>query len=260
MLRVCLVVFGLLLTNLTFAQKAKVVQGNIVDVKTKKAIDNVELTIQSEDTDVVYTTHTNAKGEYQFKNIPFGKYDLVVTDETYNPEISHFELTEDHADNFTFDEFSVGRKVSWLLDWGDSGEVEHYWSHIVSKIIIVVYFGCLLLVLFYSILQLSLAIAYVRNKRRKKRNPEKEVKPVYDPANTPKVTVQLPMFNELYVAERIIETAAAFDYPKDKLQIQVLDDSTDETVDVIAKKVAEVSERGISLEEHINRLTDSYGS
>jgi cellulose synthase/poly-beta-1,6-N-acetylglucosamine synthase-like glycosyltransferase len=60
------------------------------------------------------------------------------------------------------------------------------------------------------------------------------------------------MFNELYVAERIIETSAAFEYPADKLQIQVLDDSTDETKDVIAKKVAEVAARGINI-QHIHR-------
>jgi cellulose synthase/poly-beta-1,6-N-acetylglucosamine synthase-like glycosyltransferase len=77
--------------------------------------------------------------------------------------------------------------------------------------------------------------------------------PVYDPAATPMVTVQLPMFNELYVAERIIETIANFDYPHDKLQIQVLDDSTDETKDVIAKKVEEVASRGINI-QHIHRV------
>jgi len=98
-----------------------------------------------------------------------------------------------------------------------------------------------------------LAVAYVRNKRRKKRNTGmQDTTPVYDPSNTPKVTVQLPMFNELYVAERIIETSAAFEYPADKLQIQVLDDSTDETKDVIAKKVAEVAARGINI-QHIHR-------
>lgn len=45
----------------------------------------------------------------------------------------------------------------------------------------------------------------------------------------PRVTVQLPMFNEKYVAQRIIEQACRIDYPRDRLQIQVLDDSTDET-------------------------------
>jgi cellulose synthase/poly-beta-1,6-N-acetylglucosamine synthase-like glycosyltransferase len=66
------------------------------------------------------------------------------------------------------------------------------------------------------------------------------------------VTVQLPVYNELYVVERLIETVSQFDYPRDKFEIQVLDDSTDETVDVIAKKVAEVKARGIDI-VHIHR-------
>ena len=60
----------------------------------------------------------------------------------------------------------------------------------------------------------------------------------------PLVTVQLPMFNEMYVAERLIESIAAIDYPKDRLEIQVLDDSTDETVNIARAKVEELVERG----------------
>src|SRR5512135_102194 len=45
----------------------------------------------------------------------------------------------------------------------------------------------------------------------------------------PIVTVQLPIYNEMYVAERLIDTVCQLDYPKDRLEIQVLDDSTDET-------------------------------
>ncbi len=160
---------------------------------------------------------------------------------------------KDIENGYTQSQIEVGRKVSWLLDWGDAYGQEHYWSHWVSKLIVILYFFCLLLILFYSILQLSLAIAYVRNKRRKKSGKIEEKAPVYDPNDTPKVTVQLPMFNELYVADRIIETVAAFEYPADKLQIQVLDDSTDETKDLIAKKVAEVQARGVNI-QHIHRV------
>ncbi len=60
----------------------------------------------------------------------------------------------------------------------------------------------------------------------------------------PVVTIQLPMFNELYVAERLIESVAALDYPKEKLEIQVLDDSTDETTEIAKAKVEELVERG----------------
>ncbi|MFA6233337.1 MAG: cellulose synthase family protein [Bacteroidota bacterium] len=61
-------------------------------------------------------------------------------------------------------------------------------------------------------------------------------KAVLDPV--PMVTVQLPVYNELYVVERLINAVCALDYPKDKLEIQVLDDSTDETVDLVASVVA----------------------
>ena len=60
----------------------------------------------------------------------------------------------------------------------------------------------------------------------------------------PVVTVQLPMFNELYVAERLIESMTMLEYPKDKLEIQVLDDSTDETIEIARAKVEELVERG----------------
>lgn len=60
----------------------------------------------------------------------------------------------------------------------------------------------------------------------------------------PNVTVQLPMFNEMYVAERLIESVAKIDYPKDKLEIQVLDDSTDETQQIAKDKVDELVARG----------------
>jgi cellulose synthase/poly-beta-1,6-N-acetylglucosamine synthase-like glycosyltransferase len=60
----------------------------------------------------------------------------------------------------------------------------------------------------------------------------------------PHVTVQLPMFNEMYVAERLIEGCTKIDYPKDKLEIQVLDDSTDETREIARRKVEELRARG----------------
>ena len=51
----------------------------------------------------------------------------------------------------------------------------------------------------------------------------------FDPTKLPVVTVQLPLFNEMYVAARLLDAIALLDYPREKLEIQVLDDSTDET-------------------------------
>ncbi|MBW7868788.1 MAG: glycosyltransferase [Brumimicrobium sp.] len=135
-----------------------------------------------------------------------------------------------------------------MFNWGDAFGRENYFSHLLAKIILVIYGLCLVLIFLYSVLQLSLAVNYKKNQIKDKRKPLD-----FNPEKAPFVTIQLPMFNELYVAERIIEQVAQMDYPLDKFEIQVLDDSTDETVDVIAKKVIEVREKyGVNI-EHIHR-------
>ncbi|WP_317047232.1 cellulose synthase family protein [Sediminitomix flava] len=68
----------------------------------------------------------------------------------------------------------------------------------------------------------------------------------------PNVTVQLPVYNEKYVVERLIDCICKLDYPKEKLEIQVLDDSTDETVEIIANKVSFWKNEGIDI-QHIQR-------
>lgn len=72
------------------------------------------------------------------------------------------------------------------------------------------------------------------------------------PPQLPVVTVQLPLYNELYVAERLIDAVAALDWPRDRLQIQVLDDSTDETVDVCRARVEALAARGFDI-QHLHR-------
>ena len=68
----------------------------------------------------------------------------------------------------------------------------------------------------------------------------------------PHVTVQLPLYNEAKVAGRLIDAVAAFDYPRDKLLIQALDDSTDLTVQLVARKLAALDARGFRT-QHIRR-------
>ena len=60
----------------------------------------------------------------------------------------------------------------------------------------------------------------------------------------PVVTVQLPMYNEMFVVDRLLESVAALDYPKEKLEIQILDDSTDGTTELCMKKAEELRSRG----------------
>lgn len=68
----------------------------------------------------------------------------------------------------------------------------------------------------------------------------------------PFVTVQLPIYNEWYVAERLIEAAASLDYPRHLLEIQVLDDSTDETVSLVSRAVRRLKAQGLDV-QHLHR-------
>ena len=71
-------------------------------------------------------------------------------------------------------------------------------------------------------------------------------------ADLPVVTVQLPVFNERHVITRLIDAAAALDYPRDRLEIQVLDDSTDETAAIAAARCAYHRALGVRI-EHVRR-------
>ncbi|WP_205127813.1 glycosyltransferase [Okeania hirsuta] len=65
----------------------------------------------------------------------------------------------------------------------------------------------------------------------------------------PFVTIQLPIFNERFVVERLIDNISQFNYPKDKFEIHVLDDSTDDTVEITRKKVEEYKAKGFQIEQ-----------
>lgn len=68
----------------------------------------------------------------------------------------------------------------------------------------------------------------------------------------PNVTIQIPLYNEKFVVARIIDKVAAIDYPKDRLQIQVIDDSTDESVQIVAERVSYYRALGLDI-DHVRR-------
>lgn len=100
---------------------------------------------------------------------------------------------------------------------------------------------CAFLLTCYAIGTLILLLLYLFHRRARP-----DAGPV-STAELPGVAVQLPVYNELYVAERLLEACAALDYPREKLWIQVLDDSTDETAAIIARKVAALQARGVQI-------------
>jgi len=76
---------------------------------------------------------------------------------------------------------------------------------------------------------------------------DRKAEPAPLPAELPRVTIQLPIFNEMYVLDRLLESVAQIRYPKDRLEIQVLDDSTDETVAIASRAVLHYRELGFDI-------------
>lgn len=119
----------------------------------------------------------------------------------------------------------------------------------IAYIIIAVYSTALILIFFYSLSQLNLLINYLGQKRQNEEAPKYNL---LDPKEIPYVTIQLPIYNEEYVMERLLENISKIEYPKSKLEIQVLDDSTDESVFDTAKHIKALKKTGLDI-QHIRR-------
>ncbi|MEO0087625.1 MAG: cellulose synthase family protein, partial [candidate division WOR-3 bacterium] len=112
--------------------------------------------------------------------------------------------------------------------------------NLFDTIILILYFVILAIISLYGIHRYFLIFLYLRA-RKKVITPKDYFKEL------PKVTIQLPIYNEKFVCERLVESVCQIDYPSDKLEIQVLDDSTDETKDILKTLVKKYQEKGINI-------------
>src|SRR5436190_290663 len=102
------------------------------------------------------------------------------------------------------------------------------------------YFFVLIILAVYGWHRYYLVYLYMKN-----RNNGPKAGPPLDPV--PVVTIQLPLYNEMYVADRLIAAVAAIEYPRERLEIQVLDDSTDETESIAELTVRRFAAQGLDI-------------
>ena len=112
---------------------------------------------------------------------------------------------------------------------------------VINYIILSLYFGSLVFILVYCLAQFHLLLNYRFPGKSQKSDLSSET------SEFPHVTIQLPIFNEQFVTERLIDSVMKINYPMDKLEVQVLDDSTDETVSISEKKVNEYKKKGFDI-------------
>jgi len=111
----------------------------------------------------------------------------------------------------------------------------------IAQVVLVLYYSTLGILAVFGGHRLALLVLYYRTRARATPRPA-------DPEQWPTVTVQLPLYNEMYVADRLIRVVGNLEYPRERLHIQVLDDSTDETTAIVDRAVSRLRELGISIE------------
>ena len=124
---------------------------------------------------------------------------------------------------------------------------------IIQTIVIIIYTIALLLIFLYALAQLNLLFNYLNAQKKCDDCSKFDLK---NPEEIPYVTIQLPVYNEMYVMERLLDNIAKIDYPKNKLEIQVLDDSTDETVETTRQQIEILKAAGLDI-THITRIDRS---
>ncbi len=116
----------------------------------------------------------------------------------------------------------------------------------MAEILTLLYVLAVALLSIYGFLGLFTLFLYRRHKD------ETSICPEVTTAQLPSVTIQLPIYNERFVVERLINSAVQMEYPPDRLQIQVIDDSTDDTSDIVADIIQQFELQGINI-QHVYR-------
>ena len=119
-----------------------------------------------------------------------------------------------------------------------------YHANAFDMALLIPYFIVLVLLAFYGMHRYQLVYLYYKHRKNKVTDPESHF------AELPRVTIQLPIFNEQYVIDRLVESVCKIEYPRERLEIQVLDDSTDETVDVARAVVERYAAMGHNVSYH----------
>lgn len=117
-------------------------------------------------------------------------------------------------------------------------------GQVINRLLTGMHFLALSALCLYGFHRLWLLWSLARSRHQEKLRPEV----ARGAEGRPMVTVQLPLFNERFVAARIVDATASLEWPTDRLQIQVLDDSTDDTSDLVTERVAFWRARGIDVE------------
>jgi cellulose synthase/poly-beta-1,6-N-acetylglucosamine synthase-like glycosyltransferase len=164
--------------------------------------------------------------------------------------------------NRSFISISIDTRAAFMVSHGLGQYIRHhfldttfkglYQANAFDMALLIPYFVVLILLASYGVHRYILVYLYYKHRKKRTTDP-----PGYF-SDLPRVTVQLPLYNEKFVVERLLEAICRMNYPPEKLDIQVLDDSTDETQAVARGLVEQYAARGCPISYHHRNNREGY--
>src|SRR5436853_504596 len=246
----------LLLTATALAADKGAIAGNIVD-KREYVMGGLNVIAIGRDIDARYETTAGPTGEFAFDEVEPGSYTLITECEGIEKIVKLIEAQAGRVTQVELSAVAIQPTGNAAIDkyvasqWSQGGR---YPAGNISYLnlndeqdlyFMLIYFGILGLLSIYGIYRYRLVYLFLRYRPHTPRP-----KARFAPHRLPRVTVQLPLFNEMYVAERLIKSVTELDYPRELLEIQVLDDSTDDTVEIASRTVKRYFEQGFDISYH----------
>ena len=232
------------------------IQGTIIE-KRGYIMTGLTVSARNNSAGKQYETTSDAAGAFWFGNVEPGRYVLssecpgedrilgsAVVDAGKTTRVELLALPLPETGNGAVDKFIAsssaqgGRYPAGNISYLNINDT-------LDIYFMFVYFGILGLLSVYGVYRYRLVYLFLRYQRHKPRP-----KARFAPGRLPRVTVQLPLFNEMYVAERLIEAVIKLEYPRELLEIQVLDDSTDDTGRIASAAVKKYFDEGFDITYH----------
>jgi cellulose synthase/poly-beta-1,6-N-acetylglucosamine synthase-like glycosyltransferase len=250
------------------AAGARSIQGKITEVRGY-IMTGLTVTARNSSTAKEYQTTSDTTGAFFFDNLEPGRYVLAsecpgvdrilgaaVVEAGKTAQVELLALPLADTGNIAVDKFIASSAPQGGAY--PAGNISYLNVNDALDIyFMAVYFGILGLLSVYGVYRYRLVYLFLRYK-----NHRPTPKSRFASTRLPRVTVQLPLFNEMYVAERLIEAVTGLDYPRELLEIQVLDDSTDDTRQIASSAVNKYFEKGFDIVYHHreNRLGFKAGA
>jgi cellulose synthase/poly-beta-1,6-N-acetylglucosamine synthase-like glycosyltransferase len=239
------------------SQSSASISGKIVD-PTGYQMDGLTVVALGKATGKESTAVADQNGEFSFASLAPDQYVLYTESPGYNRSIICVDAIagQPASAQLTMLALSSIDQNSAILNFIESTEAQggRYPGGNISYLnvsddvdlyFMFTYFGILTLLSLYGIYRYRLVYLFLRYRRQ-----VPQPKARFAGNTLPRVTVQLPLYNEMYVAERLIDAVAKIDYPVELLEIQVLDDSTDETREIATRTVARYFDQGLDITYH----------